>query len=369
MPHKKIHTNQNDVDIFSKLPNEIYYKILANIKATDLFAITLASKRIYQILKDDDYVWHLMCQSQYPKKRILEVKENIISDVATKKELKDIERKRNAKRNSTTTNVRKRNETNEEFEEDSSNEYSEEYGEEYNGGYGEECGEGEESDESEEKEYCEEKKKEEVENEQNEMDSQKNIITWKDLYKYLSNPIIYMAREREICWLDCSEVPFNRHHWSTVIYPESEYGKVVCLNYVWLFKVIAKLKCVQPGNYDIIWKFRVNKNSYAGLSKLNFETRLLHYNYQDQEVEGKEELVLVKTELSCPNLFKEISFKNDWVEHCLYHQIVVPERRNNDIINNGENFWYNVECKISNYDRYQKRGLWIDYVKLRHHKK
>ncbi|CAG8515066.1 4196_t:CDS:2 [Diversispora eburnea] len=323
MPHKNI----LDYDIFSKLPNEIYYKILANIEATDLLAITLASKRIYQILKNDDYVWHLMCKNQYPKKRILEVKENMISDIATKKELKDIERKRNEKRNST-TNVRKREEKKEDgftygFEGDSSNEYNEEYCN------GEEFSEGEEIEEQEEKEkeYCDE---------QNEMNSQKNIITWKDLYKYLSNPIVYMAKEREICWLDCSEAPFNRHHWSTVIYPESECGKVVCLNYVWLFK-----------------------------------------NYQDQEGNEKEErkeerkeesekLISVKAELSSPNLFKEISLKNDWVEHQLYHQIVIPEIRNN---NDGKNYWYNVECKISNNDRYQKRGLWIDYVKLRHRKK
>lgn len=69
----------------------------------------------------------------------------------------------------------------------------------------------------------------------------------------------------------------------------------------------------------------------------------------------RESKVSRRRELPNPELFKEMLLKDDWAEHYLHRQIVVPERGVDD---DGKKFWYNVECRIYNDDeRYQKRGL------------
>ncbi|RHZ46441.1 hypothetical protein Glove_621g63 [Diversispora epigaea] len=65
----------NNRSIFSRIPVEINYKILANLHAKDICSISLVDRYLYNLC-NEDYVWQLMCIYQYPNSRILEVKKS-----------------------------------------------------------------------------------------------------------------------------------------------------------------------------------------------------------------------------------------------------------------------------------------------------
>ncbi|CAG8766926.1 8164_t:CDS:2, partial [Acaulospora morrowiae] len=139
------------------------------------------------------------------------------------------------------------------------------------------------------------------------------------------------------------------------------YGKIVHLNYVWWFDVIATLKCVQPGTYDVIWRLKVDERNF-GLDGLDFKTQVLVNSYE--ELDTPETVVHEKNHVADSSLFRNIKSKGTWAEYCLPYQIDVPKEK----VVNGEYVWYDVRCIIYNHDGSQKSGVHIDYVKLLHHK-
>ncbi|CAG8615678.1 17625_t:CDS:2, partial [Acaulospora morrowiae] len=128
------------------------------------------------------------------------------------------------------------------------------------------------------------------------------------------------------------------------------YGKIVHLNHVWWFDVVATLKCVQPGTYDVIWRFKVDRIN-IGLDGLNFKTQVLANSYEDSDT--SEMVVQEKNHVVGSNVFKRIKSKRLWAEYCLPYQIDVPKER----IVDGEHVWYDVRCKIYNHDGFPKCGL------------
>ncbi|CAG8755724.1 14398_t:CDS:2, partial [Acaulospora morrowiae] len=61
------------------LPNEITVKIFGHTKPEDICSISLANRKFYKLFHDD-YVWQLMCKTQYPTSRILEAQKDLDKD-------------------------------------------------------------------------------------------------------------------------------------------------------------------------------------------------------------------------------------------------------------------------------------------------
>ncbi|CAG8634656.1 10098_t:CDS:2, partial [Ambispora gerdemannii] len=258
-------------DIFKTLPNEIIQKILGLLNLRDIFSVALVNKNLYLHFQDD-YVWHLMCTSQFCEEDINEEKERLRKDTSESSSLMDEEN----------------------FDEN---------------------------------------------------------INWRSMYMKLSRPISFLAKDRGVIWLDTADGVGNTHHWKTLDCDESEYGKVVFLDYVWWFDVWGNIPNVLPGIYDVIWRFKVNQN--FRLQGLNFVTKA--FEVFDEELEQKhgEPIETKKTHLTNSKVFELIAEDGDWVEYCLPYQITIPEERVLDSVR----IPHSVECKIYNYLGFIKRGL------------
>ncbi|CAG8546657.1 11577_t:CDS:10, partial [Ambispora leptoticha] len=178
-------------------------------------------------------------------------------------------------------------------------------------------------------------------------------INWQSLYMKLSRPMSFLARDRGVVWLDTADG--GTHHWKTLDCDESEYGKVVFLDYVWWFDVWGIISNVRPGIYDVVWRFKVDSN--FSLQSLNFVTKV--FEVFDEEIRETK-----TTHLADSSVFEHIANDGGWVEYCLPDQITVPEER----VIGSVRIPHSVECKIYNYLGFIKRGLWIDYVWLRIHR-
>ncbi|CAG8510045.1 5497_t:CDS:10 [Acaulospora morrowiae] len=295
------------------LPNEITMEILGHTDLKDINSISLANRKFHKLLQDD-YVWQLMCKIQYPESRITDAQ-------------KDLDENETLKQLSTTSIPESKTGENISIFENLKHFLRSLY--------------------PRTEQDAEPSTDVSPPTENNEME-------WMNLYKYLSNPISFIAKEKGVTWLDCHDGPFRgQNHWETED-GESAYGKIVHLNYVWWFDVVATLKCVQPGTYDVIWRFKVDGRSF-GLNGLNFKTQVLANSYE--ELDTPEKVVQEKNHVSGSNVFRDIKSKGTWAEYCLPYQIDVPKER----IVDGENVWYDVRCKIYNHNGSQKCGL-DDYV-------
>ncbi|CAG8696483.1 17772_t:CDS:2, partial [Acaulospora morrowiae] len=281
------------------LPIEIIVEILGHTNLEDICSISL-----------EDYVWQQMCKIQYPESRITEAQQDLDENGTLKQVFTSIPESKTA---ASLRSLHPHNEQDAESSTDVS------------------------------------------------PPTENNEMEWMVLYKYLSNPISYIAKEKGVTWLDCRDGPFfDRCHWETEI-GESAYGKIVHLNHVWWFDVIATLKCVQPGTFDVVWKFKVDGLNF-GLDDLNFKTQVLANSYEKSDT--PETVIQEINHVAGSNVFEKIKSKRTWAEYCLPYQIDVPKER----VVDGEYVWYDVRCKIYNHDGFPKSGLHIDYVKLLHHK-
>ncbi|CAG8569599.1 3447_t:CDS:2, partial [Ambispora gerdemannii] len=186
-------------------------------------------------------------------------------------------------------------------------------------------------------------------------------FNWRRMYMKLSRPISFVAKDRGVLWLDTADGIVNTHHWKTLDCDESEYGKVVFLDYVWWFDVWGNIPNVLPGIYDVIWRFKVNPN--FRLQNLQFVTRVLEVFNEKLELKHGEPIETQTTHLMNSKIFELIAEGGNWVEYCLPYQITIPEERVIDSVR----IPHSVEYRLYNHEDI-KRGLWIDYVRLRIHK-
>ncbi|CAG8455285.1 16889_t:CDS:2 [Acaulospora morrowiae] len=282
------------------LPNEITVKIFGHTKPEDICSISLANRKFYKLFHDD-YVWQLMCNTQYPTSRILEAQKDLDKDGTLGQLFSTIPESKAA------TSLRLLY-PNTHLDAELSN--------------------------------------------NNALSTESNEMVWKILYKYISNPISYIAKERGITLLNFLDGLFVRgqKHWATEI-GESAYGQIIHLYYVWWFDIKAVIKCVHPGTYDIVWRLKVDEGSY-GLGGLNFKTQVIANSY-DEALHTPERVVREINYVSSSWLFNDDQSKGIWIEYCLPYQIVVPEER----VIDGEYIWYDIKCKIFDTDGFQRNGL------------
>ncbi|CAG8663112.1 6921_t:CDS:2, partial [Ambispora leptoticha] len=178
-------------------------------------------------------------------------------------------------------------------------------------------------------------------------------VNWRSLYMKLSRPISFLAKDREIIWLDNADGVGNTHHWKTLTCDESEYGKAVFLDYVWWFDVRGTLPNVEPGTYDVIWRFKVDPNRYAGLHNLTFETDVFEVFDEESELINEKPIEMKKRFLASSEIFDRIAEDGGWLEYCLPDQITVSEERVIDSVR----IPHSVVCKIYNHEGFVKRGL------------
>ncbi|CAG8731417.1 4331_t:CDS:2 [Gigaspora margarita] len=307
-------------DIFSEIPYEIVVKILSFLPAKDLCSISLVNKNLLSFTQDD-YIWQSICINQFPASRISE-EQNMISEEATSK----IQETDNLGNQSGTnfietivSNLAKLVLSTPSVESNSN-------------------------------------EKQVTVSEHSE---------WKRLYKRLSRHINFIAKERGVIWLDCQQGGGDNHHWRTIEDSQSEFGKVVYLDYVWWFDVSSTLKAVLPGTYDVVWRLKIEQIVYTAFN-IQLNIYLINKKFED---EGDAETAIHDEQkhnhIPQPTLYANITRKSEWVEYCLPYKIDVPERK----IVDGKMVYHDIHLKIYNHDSTSKSGLWIDYVRLREHDK
>ncbi|CAG8776457.1 690_t:CDS:2, partial [Racocetra persica] len=217
-------------DIFSEIPYEIVVKILTFLPAKDLCSISLVNKNLLSFTQDD-YVWQSICISQFPASRISEERKKMIT-----KEESDLDIFEESDQDF--------------FFEESDNDIFEES----------------DQDTFEEIIFISNlgKTTPSVEN-----NNDVTVSEWKRLYKRLSRHINFIVEERGVTWLDCQEHGGNKHHWRTIKDSQSEFGKVVCLKYVWWFDAVL------PGTYDVVWRLKIKGNNHWTIQGLNFSANVI----------------------------------------------------------------------------------------------
>ncbi|CAG8460759.1 12759_t:CDS:2 [Ambispora gerdemannii] len=187
------------------------------------------------------------------------------------------------------------------------------------------------------------------------------LFEWKFLYKKLSFMCRYISYESRVTDYD------NPENWIIVNSEESEFGQYYQLENISWLHVEIDSPHVLPGNYDIIWRLKINSKNYKNLDNLEFSVEIVERVHELSTMGEYMDFAkeFVKPFVPGQKLISILKEKDDWVEYCLPVQAKFDPQ---EASIPGIPTTFHLRCKIFDYsDDVLKSGLSIDYVRLRHH--
>ncbi|RUO96987.1 hypothetical protein BC936DRAFT_141160, partial [Jimgerdemannia flammicorona] len=122
-------------------------------------------------------------------------------------------------------------------------------------------------------------------------------------YIRLSSPKIYLASDQaNVTWLD------NRY-WSRIPELESEFGQIVSLRWVWWMAADGEFRNVRPGQYEVVWRFKVVGNARRSLYRIRFGYEVIDGNMSLEEQPGEG--------------FWHTLKESEWTEYRLSQRIII----------------------------------------------